>query len=160
MSLWIVLTAGALAALFGLMMLFSRSLYVSAMCLLGALLQTGVIFAACGAPLLGLLQVMIYAGAVMVLVVVTVMAAGGAQGPRFAEFSIPRPLAWLGAAAAAAEVLFLLSSMGAGAAATAVSPELAAGLGAALFKPYAVATEAATLLMLLASLALVPEERA
>jgi NADH-quinone oxidoreductase subunit J len=75
MSLWIVLSASALAAFFGIVMLLARSLYVSAVCLLAVLLQTGIIFAACGAPLLGFLQVMIYAGAVMVLVVVTVMAA-------------------------------------------------------------------------------------
>ncbi len=162
MTLWIVLTAGALAAFFGLVMLFHRSLYVSAICLLAALLQTGIIFAACGAPLLGILQVMIYAGAVMVLVVVTVMAAGGAQGPRFAEFSIPRPLAWAGLAVAAAEVVLLMNSTAspANAVGHVVSPHFQQGLGAALFKPYAVATEAATLLMLLASLALVPEERA
>lgn len=161
MTLLIVLTAGALAALFGLVMLFHRSLYVSAMCLLAVLLQTGIIFAACGAPLLGFLQVMIYAGAVMVLVVVTVMAAAGAPGPRFADFSFPRPLAWLGLAAALAEAGLLLAASGGVAPPDVVaSPALQAGLGAALFKPYAVATEAATLLMLLASLALVPEEAA
>lgn len=162
MTLWIVLTAGALAALFGLVMLLHRSLYVSAMCLLVVLLQTGIIIAACGAPLLGFLQVMIYAGAVMVLVVVTVMAAGEVSGPRFADFSIPRPLAWLGLAAVVVEAFLLLgaSMAPAGAPAFAVSPDLQAGLGAALFKPYAVATEAATLLMFLASLALVPEEGA
>lgn len=160
MALWIVLIAGALAALFGTVMLLHRSLYVSAVCLLGALLQTGVIFAACGAPLLGFLQVMIYAGAVMVLVVVTVMAAGGAQGPRFAAFSFPRPLAWLGLAAAVVEAALLVGAAGQSRppSLAAASPALQAGLGAALFKPYAIATEAATLLMFLASLALVPEE--
>ncbi len=162
MTLWIVLAAGSLAVLFGAVMLLHRSLYVSAMCLLAVLLQTGIIFAACGAPLLGLLQVMIYAGAVMVLVVVTVMAAGAQSGPRFADFSIPRPVAWLGLGLALAEGVCLLLGAGAGPAAAASIPPAALqlGLGAALFKPYAVATEAATLLMFLASLALVPEEKA
>jgi NADH-quinone oxidoreductase subunit J len=161
MSLWIVLSASALAAFFGIVMLLARSLYVSAVCLLAVLLQTGIIFAACGAPLLGFLQVMIYAGAVMVLVVVTAMAAGNAAGPRFAHFSLPRPLAWLGLGLAVAATAALLH--GAAAAPAAAGPAgtaLQSGLGAALFKPYAVATEAATLLMFLASLALVPEEAA
>lgn len=161
MTLGIVLCAGALAVLFGTLMLFARSLYVSAVCLLAVLLQTGIIYAACGAPLLGFLQVMIYAGAVMVLVVVTVMAAGGAKAPRFAEFSIPRPLAWAGLLLAAVEAVVLVHGAGAAPAPTAAAnAALQAGLGAALFKPYAVATEAATLLMFLASLALVPEEAA
>lgn len=161
MTLGIVLSAGALAFFFGTVMLLHRSLYVSAVCLLAVLLQTGIIFAACGSPLLGFLQLMIYAGAVMVLVVVTVMAAGGAQAPRFADFSLPRWAAWLGLALAAAEAIALMH--GASVAPAATGPASAAlqnGLGAALFKPYAVATEAATLLMLLASLALVPEEAA
>lgn len=161
MTLWIVLAAGSLAVFFGAVMLLHRSLYVSAMCLLAVLLQTGIIFAACGAPLLGLLQVMIYAGAVMVLVVVTVMAAGAQYGPRFADFSIPRPVAWAGLALALIEAGLLVSAAGVGPASAVVpSPDLQLGLGAALFKPYAVATEAATLLMFLASLALVPEEKA
>ncbi|MDX6769121.1 MAG: NADH-quinone oxidoreductase subunit J [Elusimicrobiota bacterium] len=160
MTLPIVLAAGALAVVFGVVMLLHRSLYVSAMCLLAVLLQTGVIFAACGAPLLGLLQVMIYAGAVMVLVVVTVMAAGGRTGPRFADFSIPRPLAWAGLAAALVEGAWLLAGAAGASPAPAVAhPALQLGLGAALFKPYAVATEAATLLMFLAALALIPEEQ-
>ena len=163
MTLGIVLSAGLLAALFGVVMLTHHSLYVSAICLLAVLLQTGVIFAACGAPLLGFLQVMIYAGAVMVLVVVTVMAAGRPVGARFAEFSFPRPAAWIGLALLLAEAAFLLSAPGSPAALPASLPApgaLQAGLGAALFKPYAVATEAATLLMFLASLSLAPEEGA
>lgn len=161
MTIGIVLFAGLLAALFGVVMLAHRSLYVSALCLLGALLQVGVIFAACGAPLLGFLQVMIYAGAVMVLVVVTVMAAGRPVGARFADFSFPRPAAWLGLALLVGEAAYLLAAPGAPAPASSVPPGLLqAGLGTALFKPYAVATEAATLLMFLASLALAPEEGA
>src|ERR1035437_1124714 len=99
MTLWAVILAGAVAAAFAGVMLFSRSLYVSAVCLLVVLLQTGLIFLLRGAALLGFLQVMVYAGAVMVLVVVTIMATGGEPGAdfaRFADFSFPRGLAVLG----------------------------------------------------------------
>ncbi|MBI4059794.1 MAG: NADH-quinone oxidoreductase subunit J [Elusimicrobia bacterium] len=150
------LAAGVVAVFFAGVMLLHRSLYVSAVSLLVVLLQTAVLFLLCGSPLLGLLQVMIYAGAVMVLVVVTIMAAGS-EGERFADFSFPRPLAWLGLIAAAVEAAAILSRGGAAAAAVAVDPALQVRLGAALFKPYALATEAVTLLMFLAALAIAPD---
>jgi len=158
MMVWAALVAGVVAAFFAGVMLLHRSLYVSAVSLLVVLLQTAVLFLLCGSPLLGLLQVMIYAGAVMVLVVVTIMAAG-AEGDRFADFSFPKPLAWLGLIAAVAETALILSS-GLAPAAVAVDPALQAQLGAVLFKPYALATEAVTLLLFLAALAIVPEKAA
>jgi NADH-quinone oxidoreductase subunit J len=152
------LVAGAVAVFFAAVMLLHRSLYVSAVSLLVVLLQTAVLFVLCGSPLLGLLQVMIYAGAVMVLVVVTIMASG-AEGGRFAEFSFPRPLAWIGLVCGVVEVAAILSH-GTAPAAVAVDPDLQAKLGAVLFKPYALATEAVTLLMFLAALAIAPEKEA
>ena len=156
MIVWAALVAGVVAVFFAGVMLWHRSLYVSAVSLLVVLLQTSVLFLLCGSPLLGLLQVMIYAGAVMVLVVVTIMASG-AEGDRFADFSFPRPLAWLGLIAAIAETALILSR-GIAPAAVAVDPALQAQLGAVLFQPYALATEAVTLLMFLAALAIVPEK--
>ncbi|MBI5245985.1 MAG: NADH-quinone oxidoreductase subunit J [Elusimicrobia bacterium] len=150
------LVAGAIAVFFAGVMLLHRSLYVSAVSLLVVLLQTAVLFLLCGSPLLGLLQVMIYAGAVMVLVVVTIMAAGH-EGERFADLSFPRPLAWLGLAAAAVETALILSHGALPAAAAPPDPELQARFAAALFQPYALATEAVTLLMFLAALAIAPE---
>ena len=156
MTAWAALVAGTVAVFFAGVMLLSRSLYVSAVSLLVVLLQTAVLFLLCGSPLLGLLQVMIYAGAVMVLVVVTIMAAGH-EGERFADFSFPRPLAWIGLVSAVAETAFLLSR-GSAPAAAAVDPALQARFGAALFQPYALATEAVTLLMFLAALSIAPEK--
>ncbi len=152
------LVAGAVAAFFAGVMLLHRSLYVSAVSLLVVLLQTAALFLLCGSPLLGLLQVMIYAGAVMVLVVITIMAAGH-EGERFADFSFPRPLAWAGLFAAVIETALILSH-GTAPAAVAVDPALQVRLGAVLFKPYALATEAVTLLMFLAALAIAPEKEA
>ncbi len=158
MTVLAALAAGAVAVFFAGVMLLHRSLYVSAVSLLVVLLQTAVLFVLCGSPLLGLLQVMIYAGAVMVLVVVTIMAAG-AEGGRFADFSFPKPLAWAGLLAGVLETAVILSH-GAAPAAAAVDPALQAKLGAVLFKPYALATEAVTLLMFLAALAIAPEKEA
>lgn len=158
MIVWAALVAGIVAVFFAAVMLLHRSLYVSAVSLLVVLLQTAVLFLLCGSPLLGLLQVMIYAGAVMVLVVVTIMAAG-AEGERFADFSFPKPLAWLVLIVAVGEIALILSR-GSAPAAVPVDPALQIQLGAMLFKPYALATEAVTLLMFLAALAIVPDKEA
>ncbi|OGS38934.1 MAG: hypothetical protein A2506_05835 [Elusimicrobia bacterium RIFOXYD12_FULL_66_9] len=162
MTLWAVALAGAVAVVFAGVMLFHRSLYVSAVCLLVVLLQTGVIFLLRGAPLLGLIQVMVYAGAVMVLVVVTIMASGGGAGdaPRFADFSFPRWLAFLGLAAALLEGALTLRGLGSAPVMVAAAPGLSAAFGQALFTSYALATEAVTLLMFLASLAIAPDREA
>lgn len=160
MTLFAVLLAAAVAVAFAGVMVFSRSLYVSAVCLLVVLLQTGVIFLLRGAPLLGLLQVMIYAGAVMVLVVITIMATGGepeAGFRRLADFSFPRGLAVAGVAAAAVEIGLTLLLGGVSAAPVPpAAPALGAAFSSALFGAYAPATEAVTVLMFLAALAVLP----
>src|SRR3569832_718076 len=148
MTLYAVILAGAVAAAFAGVMLFSRSLYVSAVCLLVVLLQTGLIFLLRGAALLGFLQVMVYAGAVMVLVVITIMATGGEPEKgfsRFADFSFPRWLAFLVLAAVAAEIAMTM---------------YVGGASTALFSSYALATEAVTLRMFLAALAVLPGKEA
>ena len=164
MTLLAVILAGIVAVVFAGVMLFNRSLYVSAVCLLVVLLQTGLIFLLRGAALLGFLQVMVYAGAVMVLVVITIMATGGEPGSgfaRFANFSFPRWLAVLGVASAAGEIGLTLFRGGASSAPVApAAPALAAAFASALFTSYAFATEAVTLLMFLAALAVLPDKEA
>ena len=163
MTLLAVMLAGAVAAAFAGVMLFSRSLYVSAVCLLVVLLQTGLIFLLRGAALLGFLQVMVYAGAVMVLVVITIMATGGEPGAnfsRFADFSFPRWVAVL-CLAIFAGVIGAALNLGASMAPVApADPALAAAFASTLFNSYALATEAVTLLMFLAALAVLPDREA
>lgn len=161
MTLWAVALAGAVAVVFAGVMLCHRSLYVSAVCLFVVFLQTGVIFLLRGAPLLGLIQVMVYAGAVMVLVVVSIMASGGAggPGPLLAEFSFPRWLAALGLAAVLLDAFLTLGALTPSSAGFPVEAGLDASFARELFASYALATEAVALLMFLAALALVPDER-
>jgi NADH-quinone oxidoreductase subunit J len=161
MTLWAVVLAGSVAAVFAAGMLFSRSLYISAVCLLVVLLQTALIFVLRGAALLGLLQLMIYAGAVMVLVVITIMASGGAAAEqRFADFGLPRPLAALGVAAVAVELALTFASPPARAALPVPPGGMAAAFGSQLFRGYALATESVTLLMFLAALSILPDKEA
>jgi NADH-quinone oxidoreductase subunit J len=162
MTLWAVILAGAVASAFAGVMLFNRSLYVSAVCLLVVLLQTGLIFLLRGAALLGFLQVMVYAGAVMVLVVITIMATGGEPGAdfaRFSDFSFPRWLAVPGLAIFAGFIAAVIYIGGASAAPVApAAPALASVFASSLFNSYALATEAVTLLMFLAALAVLPDK--
>lgn len=155
MAPWALCVSGAAAVVFAAMMVLQRSLYAAAICLLAVLLQTAAFFFFSGAPLLAFLQIMIYAGAIMVLIVVTIMAAPAPAEHRFARLSAPWPLAAAGLMLPIAVVgAFLarkpLAPGGLGAAQT-----LQSSIGPVLFGPYAAATEAVTLLMFLSSLALV-----
>ena len=149
--------SGSLAVIFAAMMVFQRSLYASAICLLLVLLQTSVLFYLSGSPMLAFLQVMVYAGAVMVLVVITIMAAPSPAQRRWGAISLPKPLAAAGLLLPLADAAVLLSK------ASLPSPSRLAGvfvpaqaaLGSVLFGPYAVATEAVALLLFLSALALV-----
>lgn len=148
---------GGLAVLFAVCALFARTLYGAAMCLLGVLLETAVLFALLGAPLLGLLQVLIYAGAVMVLIVIAVLASPPRLARPWAELSVPRALAWLAPLAALAGILAALGTIGGQAALPYAGPELERGMARLLFGPWALATEAVGLLVLVASLSVVKE---
>ncbi|MDD5657323.1 MAG: NADH-quinone oxidoreductase subunit J, partial [Elusimicrobia bacterium] len=149
--------AGAAAVGFAVLMFFQRSLYAAAICFLAVLLQAAVLFYACGARLLAALVVLVYAGAVAVLIVVSIQSSGGAFAAgktqaRFSSLGVPRPLAWAGFAAAWAEAAALLMR----GAALGPGPVFGRGdlsLGPALFGPYAVAVEAAGFLILAVSLA-------
>ena len=147
--------AGAGAVAFAGLMLLQRSLYAAAICLLAVLLQVAAFFFISGAPLLAFLQIMICAGAVMVLIVVTIMVAPAPAQRRFAALGAPWPLAVAGFILPVAEVLAFLARGGLPEGGLGAGASVQAALGPVLFGPYAVATEAVTLLMFLSSLALV-----
>lgn len=147
--------AGAIAVAFAGLMAFQRSLYSAAICLLVVLLQTAAFFFLSGAPLLAFLQIMIYAGAIMVMVIITIMAAPAPAERRSPSLWAGPVLTGALGLAFAGMVLALVrrGSLPAGGLGAGLTVQTA--LGPVLFGPYAPATEAVTLLMLLASLALV-----
>ncbi len=116
--------------------------------LIVSLLSLAVIFFLLGAPFAAALEVIIYAGAIMVLFVFVVMMLN--LGPRSAdeERSWHPARVWFGpfllSAALLAELLFVLRG-GGGAGFGEVSPE---EVGIALFGPYLLATELASMLLL------------
>lgn len=150
-----MLSAGGVAALFAVLMILQRSLYVSAICLLVVLFQIAVFFFFAGAPLLAFLQIMIYAGAVMILIVVMIMAAPAAEPNRWSALAVPRPLAFLIVLVPLIETgVIVWRSPGANGFWQAALP-IQEKLGPVLFGSYGAATEAATFLMFLAGLAIV-----
>jgi NADH-quinone oxidoreductase subunit J len=119
--------------------------------LIVSLLAVAVLFFLLGAAFAAALQVLIYAGAIMVLFIFVVMMLNlGAAG-------VERERAWLGGRIWAApalitavlllEVLVLLDHGGARTAGAAVPPK---AVGLALFGPYVLAVELASMLLLAA----------
>jgi NADH:ubiquinone oxidoreductase subunit 6 (subunit J) len=162
MTHWLVPFAGAAAVAFAALMLVQRSLYACAICFLAAVLQVSVLLYASGARLLALLLLLIYAGAVAVLIVVSIQASGDQREAdsrsRWNRLGLPWPLL------AAGLLLPVLDAALLAARAAGSPPSGSAGdlvLGPALFGPYAAAAEAVALLMLFAALALIdsPQEK-
>ncbi|MBI4348041.1 MAG: NADH-quinone oxidoreductase subunit J [Elusimicrobia bacterium] len=153
---------GIFAVIFALLLLFQRTLYGSAMCLLLVLLQVAAMFFAMGAQLLGLMQVLVYAGAIMVLIVVAVMSAPPKLLKLWAGYEAPPAAATLVLAMLGAEfalVLFAGSPLPGG------EPSLSAArlereMAAFLFGPGALVTEVVGLLVLVASLSVVGRKEA
>ena len=155
MATWAVALAGLTAAVFAVAMVLQRSLYVSAICLLVVLFQIAVFFFFAGAPMLAFLQTMIYAGAVMILIVVMIMAAPTAEPKRFSELPLPKPLAAAALLIPLIETGLLIFRSEPASGALGAAWGVQAQLGPVLFKSYGAATEAVTLLMFLAGLAIV-----
>lgn len=158
MAQWAMSLAGAAAVAFAGLMVVQRSLYASAICLLLVLLQAGVFFFFSGAPLLAFLQVMISAGAVMVLVVVTIVAAPVPVEERWSSLSLPWPLAAAGLLLPLVELLLLVRGAPSGGP-LGDSWAIESRLGKLLFGSYGAATEAVTLLLFVAALAIVEDRR-
>jgi NADH-quinone oxidoreductase subunit J len=116
-----------------------------------SLLAVSLVFFSLGAPFIAALEVMVYAGAIMVLFVFAIMMLNlGPQSSR-QEGAWLAPSAWIGPGVLAAvllcEVILVLVRDGPPAAETSavIGPE---EVGAALFGPYLLAVELAAILLL------------
>ena len=156
---------GGLAVVFAVLMLLQKTLFGSAMCLLIVLAQLAAMFFSMGAELLALMQILVYAGAIMVLIVIAIMAAPPRFSKLWAGYDAPRAAPTRGLAAVAivlgvllAEFMVVLLYEGAPLPAGAFT--LSAGqverqMAWLLFNRYAGVTELVGLLILAASLAVV-----
>ena len=122
--------------------------------LIVSLLAVALIFFVMGAPFAALLEVIVYAGAIMVLFVFVVMMLNLGEEAVAQERRLLAPRAWLGPGLMCivllVEVVWLMhdGSMAAGTLAPAGAEVTAKQVGIALYGPYLLAVELASMLLL------------
>ena len=142
--------AGAVAIAATIMMLTRTHAVHALLYLIVSLLAVAVIFYDLGAPFVAALEVIIYAGAIMVLFVFVVMLLNLGEQAARAERALFTPSIWVGPSVLAvillAEFLWTLAR-------SAAPPSAAGGadaveVGAALFGRYLIGVELASMLLL------------
>lgn len=145
--------AGAVALLASLLAVTRRNAIHGALYLVLSLLAVALVFFALGAPFVAALEVIVYAGAIMVLFVFVVMMLNLGRASEAQERVWTSPRTWTGPAllalVLAAELVWVLAR-GAALAAPARPAVPVKAIGAALFGPYALAVEVASFLLLAA----------
>ena len=142
--------AGAIAILSTLMMVTRLNAVHALLYLIVSFLSVSVVFYTLGAPFIAALEVIIYAGAIMVLFVFVVMMLNLGSRATEMERNWMKPGIWVGpaflSAILLAEVVYVLGSSS--------SPGLGANqiqskeVGMALFGPYFIGVELASLLLM------------
>ena len=147
----IVFYTAAAVAIFSTGMVITRLNAVHALLyMITSLLAVALVFVTLGAPFVAVLEVIIYAGAIMVLFVFVVMMLNLGEAAVDQERRWLEPALWRGPAALAAvllvQLLYIFLAGGAeGGAATVVAPK---EVSLALFGPYLLGVELASFLLL------------
>ena len=141
--------AGAVAVLSTVLMLTRLNIVHALLYLIVSLLGVAVVFFVLGAPFVAALEIIIYAGAIMVLFVFVVMMLNLGQHSVEVERHWLTPGIWIGPALLASilliEVAYLVRGGTAGLGTGAVGPK---EVGIALFGPYLIGVELASMLLL------------
>jgi NADH-quinone oxidoreductase subunit J len=142
--------AGAVAAFATLMMLTRYNAIHALLYLIVSLLAVAVVFYTIGAPFVAALEVIIYAGAIMVLFVFAVMLLNVNQIAIHQEKAWITPRMWIGPGILAAILIAELVSLLAGAAGppNGIAAVDAKQVGMALYGPYLIGVELASMLLL------------
>jgi len=145
----LVYISGAVAIAATLMMLTRFNAVHALLYLVVSLLAVAIIFYALGAPFAAALEVIIYAGAIMVLFVFVVMLLNLGRAAIETERTWFSTVSWIGpfilVAVLVAEFVFLLRPSAAGTYPAVIAPE---EVGSALFRPYMLGVELASMLLL------------
>ena len=141
--------AGAVSVISTILMLTRLNVVHALLYLIVSLLGVAVVFYVLGAPFVAALEVIIYAGAIMVLFVFVVMMLNLGEHGVEMEKQWLTPGIWTGPVLLAGiliiEVLYLVRSGTAGLGTGAVEPK---EVGIALFGPYLIGVELASMLLL------------
>ncbi len=141
--------AGAVAVLATLLTITRLNAVHALLYLVVSLLGVAVVFFTLGAPFVAALEVIVYAGAIMVLFVFVVMMLNLGDQAVQRERAWLKPGMWAGpgmlAAVLLAEVVYLLSGVAPAAAGSVITPKQ---VGLALFGPYVLGVELASILLL------------
>lgn len=141
--------AGAVAVTSTILMLTRLNVVHALLYLIVSLLSVAVVFYTLGAPFVAALEVITYAGAIMVLFVFVVMMLNLGAHAAEIEKRWLTPGIWIGPAVLASiliiEVFFVVHAVGGGPVAGAIEPKQ---VGIALFGPYLIGVELASLLLL------------
>ncbi|MCG3113164.1 MAG: NADH-quinone oxidoreductase subunit J [Candidatus Manganitrophus sp. SB1] len=143
-------TAGAVAVAATLLMILSLNAVHALLYLIVSFLAVAVIFYILGAPFVAALEVIVYAGAIMVLFIFIVMMLNLGRRAAEQERAWLRPSMWIGPSVLAAillgEVILLLTRAGVPApAAEVVGPK---EVGLVLFGPYLIGVELTSVLLM------------
>jgi NADH-quinone oxidoreductase subunit J len=147
---WLFYVSGAVAIFATLMMLTRLNAVHALLYLIVSLLAVALVFFALGAPFVAALEVIIYAGAIMVLFIFVVMMLNLGRRAIQIESSWLTPGIWAGPAILAAiliaEIAFLVTrSAGPAVSGQVVGPRR---VGMDLFGPYLIGVELASFLLL------------
>jgi NADH-quinone oxidoreductase subunit J len=142
--------AAAVAIASTLMMLTRLNAVHALLYLIVSLLAVAIIFYTLGAPFAAALEVITYAGAIMVLFVFVVMLLNLGKAAIDAESALLRPTMWIGPSILAAiligQLVYLFAhGMGSGYAISVIGPTQ---VGVSLFGPYMLGVELASMLLL------------
>jgi len=142
--------AGAVAIVSTALMITRLHAVHALLYLIVSLLAVSVVFYTLGAPFVAALEVIIYAGAIMVLFVFVVMLLNLGEQAARAERALMKPSMWIGplilAAILMAELVYLLAASSGGNSGRApIGPR---EVGASLFGPYLIGVELASMLLL------------
>lgn len=144
-------SAGAVAVIATLKMLFSHDPVHGLLYLVISLLSVAVIYFAVGAPFAGVLEMIVYAGAIMVLFVFVVMMLNLGEATIAMEKSWLQPRAWVLPVILSSILLGLMVSFLANTHPEPIGTEVSIkAVGIALYGPYILAVELASLILLAA----------
>src|SRR5512135_663572 len=146
--------AGAVAVVATALMLTRADVVHALLDLVVSLLAVAVAFAALGAPFVAALEVIVYAGAIMVLFLFAVMMLGAPGIERASARAGARVLGWAGPAVLAALLLseFLAVLLAGGPRGSGPSPVPPAAVGLSLFSTYVLGVELVAAILLAALL--------